>query len=96
MRLAFAAALAMLLAFAQGATAQTKQPPDTCTQRIDRVADRIPDLSENPNAARELGLDEKQLQGALAALDAARLANDPARCDVMVDAAETILKQGSR
>lgn len=86
----------MLSVFAFTAQAQEKTPSSSCQQQIKSVADTLPDLSENPNAAADMGIDKEQLQAALAALDAARIVNyDSNNCQVMVNAARSVLQKGS-
>lgn len=93
MKQAIVAGLGALALSTALASAQEGTPDADCRERIDRVANRIPDLSENPNAAADMGLREEQLEAALAALDAARIvAYDSDNCDTMVDAAESMLE----
>lgn len=94
MKHAVVAGLGMLALSTGLAPAQEGEAPSDCRQRIEGVADKIPDLRNNPDAAAEMGLREEQLQAALAALDAARIvAFDSGRCDTMVEAAEAMLER---
>lgn len=84
------AGAAILLPVAAGA-----QDDARCGPMIEKVADRIPDLSENPDAHRKLGLTVEQLQAMLATLDAARLVKDTDEegCIDLVQAAQSVLER---
>lgn len=77
------------------AAAQAQETAD-CGPRLDEVAARVPDLSETPDAPERLGLEEEQLEGVLATLDAARIVRDvdPEGCVTLVEAAASILDRG--
>ncbi|MCT7374114.1 hypothetical protein [Chelativorans salis] len=94
MKHAVVAGLGVLALSTALAPAQEGETRSDCRQKVDRIADRIPDLRNIPGAAAEMGLSEEQLQAALAALDAARIvAHDSRRCDTMVEAAEAMLER---
>lgn len=64
-----------------------------CTERIQHVAEKIPDISADPDVYKKMGLDEEQIEAVPATLDAARLiaASDEEGCVNLVEAAASIL-----
>ena len=85
----FAALVAAAVALPASAFAQ-------CQERLDEVAGQVPDLSETPQAAEQLGISEEELEAVIATLDAARIANEAGSeqlCMTLVDAAEQELTE---
>jgi hypothetical protein len=84
-------AVALVLAVPTAALAQ-----EDCGERIETVAERLPDLSEVPpeEAQARTGLDAEQLDAVTATLDAARLARraeDAEGCMGLVEVVEDML-----
>lgn len=68
-----------------------------CKDRIQQVASRIPAKKDRPQAADRMNISEQHILGALAALDAARIArgvDETEQCRTLVSAAEGLLSAG--
>ncbi|EKV31762.1 hypothetical protein C882_3513 [Caenispirillum salinarum AK4] len=88
-----AGAAAIVIAAAGTASAQGNP---TCDQQITWISQAIPNISHTDASAR-LNISEEHLEGALSALDAARLANQAGEsetCMTLANAAEGMLTRG--
>jgi len=69
----------------------------TCQERIEQIAAEIPDAEKIPESARTMEMSEQHLRGVLAALDAARIADEMGEnqhCNQLVNAAMGMLSAG--